>query len=234
MFGFDPVQMIIVIVSSVVGMLVSSRLKSKMGYYAQVPLKNGMTGADIANAMLRHYGIYDVEVLSTEGFLSDHYNPMNKTVNLSKDIFYGRSVAAAAVAAHECGHAVQHKEAYSMLQMRSQLVPIVNFSTTIQQFLPFAFMFAANSPLGSIVFLVMVIAFGLTALFSLVTLPVEFDASKRALVWLESTGTLRGEEGEGAKDALKWAAMTYVAAALSALAMFIYVAIRFLNARDRE
>lgn len=216
------------------GWWISSRLKSKFKHYSQEPLKNGQSGAEIANAMLSHYGVTDVKIVEGHGFLSDHYNPLNKTVSLSPDVYNGRNIAAAAVAAHECGHAVQHAEAYQMLKVRSTLVPVVQASSSIQQFLFLGFIFGgmASGVLGSWMMLALVITFGLTALFSLITLPVEFDASRRALVWLDDTGTTHGAEYDGAKDALWWAAMTYVAGALSALVMFLYFALQFLGSRD--
>jgi Zn-dependent membrane protease YugP len=219
---------------ALLGMFVQGRLKSKFQEYGSRPLSRGVSGAEVAHQMLRHYGVYDVQIVPGEGFLTDHYNPMTKTVSLSPEIYQGRSIMAAAVAAHECGHAVQHHVGYSMLQFRSAMVPVVQVATTIQQYLPFlAFGFAGflNSP---IVLLVMVLAFGATALFSTVTLPVEFDASRRALVWLDETGFARGAEYEGAKDALKWAALTYVVAALSSIAVFLFFLLRLLASRQEE
>ena len=182
--------------------------------------------------MLRYYGINDVQVVMGQGYLSDHYNPANKTVALSPDVYSGRSIASAAVAAHECGHAVQHAKAYSMLQLRSKLVPVVQFSANIQQFLFMGVMFGIGSAMGGTLMMILVFTFGATALFSLVTLPVEFDASNRALAWLDESGYLQGAEHDGAKDALWWAAMTYVAAALSSLIMFLYFLLRFLGSNN--
>ena len=224
-FGF----MIIGVIASLVGMFISSRLKSKFDKYSQQPLRNGMSGKDIAETMLRHYGIYDVKVQLAQGYLTDHYNPADKTVNLSEPVFNARSVAAAAVAAHECGHAVQHSVAYAPLTFRSAIVPFVNFSSRIQQYIfmaSLAVMYIAPS-MGKLMLGVTLVIFGITALFSLVTLPVEFDASKRALVWLETTNTTMPDELVGAKDALWWAAMTYVAAAMAALASFLYLLMAF-------
>jgi hypothetical protein len=207
----------------IIGFILSSVLKSKFNKYAQVPLTNGQSGAEVAATMLRHYRLDNVRITQVEGQLTDHYNPADRTVNLSYDVYHGRSVAAAAVAAHECGHAVQHATQYSFLQMRSSLVPVVNIAASLQQYL---FMFGIagigmfNNPIMLIIALV---AFGITALFSLVTLPVEFDASKRALAWLDDSGYARGQEYAGAKDALTWAAMTYVSAALAALVQFLYL-----------
>jgi uncharacterized protein len=186
-----------------------------------------LTGAEVAQKMLAHYGITDVQIVPGSGFLTDHYNPTNKTVTLSQGIYDGRSIAAAAVAAHECGHAVQHATAYSMLTMRSAMVPVVNIAASAQQFIWMAMIMIA-SPMMMFAAL---IAFGVTTAFSLITLPVEFDASRRALAWLDQTGTLQGEEYAGAKDALWWAAMTYVVAALSAAAQFLYILLRYMGNR---
>lgn len=218
-------------VFTVIGMIVSSRLKNKFAHYAQVPVRSGMSGSEIAEKMLAHYGIRDVQVVEGQGYLTDHYNPQTKTVALSPDVYHGRSVASAAVAAHECGHAVQHAQSYSMLMLRSRLVPVVQFSASIQQFLFMGviFGFGLGSNFGGTMMLILVATFGLTALFSLVTLPVEFDASNRALAWLDNTNTLPGTEHDGAKDALWWAAMTYVSQALGALVMFLYFLLSFLG-----
>ncbi len=216
---------------TLVGFLISSRLKSKFKKYSQVGLANNMSGAEIANAMLQHYNIHDVKITQGQGMLTDHYNPTSKVISLSPDVYSGRSVAAAAVAAHECGHAVQHAEAYSMLQMRSKLVPAVQFSSRIQQFLFMGFIFGSvmGPAFGNYMMIALTITFGVAALFSLVTLPVEFDASRRALAWLDTANITREAEYDGAKDALWWAAMTYVSAALSALVMFAYFALRLLG-----
>lgn len=218
-------------VFTVIGMIVSGRLKNKFAHYAQVPVRSGMSGNEIAQKMLSHYGIRDVQVVEGQGYLTDHYNPQTKTVALSPDVYHGRSVASAAVAAHECGHAVQHAQSYSMLMLRSKLVPVVQFSASIQQFLFMGviFGFGLGSNFGGTMMLILVATFGLTALFSLVTLPVEFDASNRALAWLDNTNTLPGTEHDGAKDALWWAAMTYVSQALGALVMFLYFLLSFLG-----
>lgn len=223
---------VISVVFTVIGMILSGTLQSKFHRYSQVPLPNGMSGAEVAQAMLRAYGIHDVRIVSVEGRLTDHYNPQDKTVNLSPEVYAGRSVAAAAVAAHECGHAVQHATAYSMLQMRSRLVPVVQIAASIQQYL-FMFGLVGFALLENpVVMMVVLAAFGATCLFSLITLPVEFDASRRALAWLDQSGIARGAEYEGAKDALFWAAMTYVAAALAALLQFLYLLLRFLASRE--
>jgi uncharacterized protein len=215
------------ILATVIGGLISSRLKSKFEQYSQVGLRNGMSGREIAEAMLRHYGIYDVKVQLSEGFLSDHYNPTDKTVNLSETVYNGRSVAAAAVSAHECGHAVQHATSYAALGFRSAIVPVVNISSKMQQFLLMGSMLLISSAFGKTMMLITLICFGVTTLFSLVTLPVEFDASNRALKWLESTNITTPDEQVGAKDALWWAAMTYVAAAMAALMSFIYILMQY-------
>lgn len=213
---------------SIIGFIVSARLQSKFKHYSQIRIRSGLTGKEIAEAMLRHYGINDVQVVSTQGMLTDHYNPATKTVALSEAVYATNSIAAAAVAAHECGHAVQHATAYSMLKLRSTLVPIVNFSAMTQQWLLIgSFMLINTFPQ---LLLITAIVFGVTALFSLITLPVEFDASRRALVWLGESGMTRGEEYAGAKDALWWAAMTYVVAAISALVMVVYLLLRYLGA----
>ena len=210
-------------IATMVGMFISNRLKSKFEFYSQQGLRNGMSGKDVAEMMLRHYGIYDVKVQLAQGFLTDHYNPLDKTVNLSEPVYNARSISSAAVAAHECGHAVQHAEAYAPLKLRSAIVPIVKVSSGLQQFIFLASMLTIGSALGKTLLLITLIIFGITALFSLVTLPVEFDASKRALTWLETTNTTTPDELVGAKDALWWAAMTYVASAMAALASFLYL-----------
>ncbi|RMF24166.1 MAG: zinc metallopeptidase [Bacteroidetes bacterium] len=210
---------------SVVGMLISSRLKSKFKKYGQMPLRSGMSGREVAEAMLQHFNIHDVKIVQGQGMLTDHYNPLTKTVSLSPAVYQGRSVAAAAVAAHECGHAVQHAQAYAWLQLRSTLVPVVNFAAMAQQYLLLAAFLLLNS--FPQLMLVTIIAFAITTAFAFVTLPVEFDASRRALVWLNSSGIAQGREYDGAKDALWWAAMTYVSAALSSLVMLLYLILRY-------
>ena len=215
-------------VFSVIGFIVSARLKSKFNHYSKIRIRSGLTGKEIAEAMLRHYGVNDVQVIATQGMLTDHYNPATKTVALSEAVYATNSIAAAAVAAHECGHAVQHATAYSMLKLRSTLVPIVNFSAMTQQWLLIgSFMLINTVPQ---LLLITAVVFGITALFSFITLPVEFDASRRALVWLNESGMTRGEEYDGAKDALWWAAMTYVVAAISALVMVVYLVLRYAGA----
>ena len=225
---FDMGYIAIIVVFTVIGFIISSRLKGKFNKYSKIGIRNGMSGAEVAQTMLRHYGIHDVKIVSGKGFLSDHYNPLTKTVSLSPNVYSGRSIAAAAVAAHECGHAVQHATAYSMLMFRSRLVPIVQISTRAQQFLFMAFLFGIGAGIGgNTLLLLLVVTFGVTALFSLVTLPVEFDASRRALNWLDQSGVTHGAEYDGAKDALWWAAMTYVSNALASLVVFLYFLLQF-------
>ena len=216
-----------------VGMAVSGRLKSKFKEYSEIPLREGLSGKEVAERMLRENGIYDVKVTSAQGFLSDHYNPADKTVNLSPDVYAGNSIAAAAVAAHECGHAVQHATAYSMLQMRSKLVPIVQVSSTLAQWVIFAGIgFMGFGGGNQTILLIGIILFAFSTIFSLVTLPVEYDASARALKWMDATGLTSRNEHDKAKDALKWAARTYVVAAIASVANLIYFVMIFLNLRD--
>jgi len=228
--GDYMIYMILTAVMSGIGMLVSARLKSKFNHYSQIPLSNGMTGGDVAKAMLRHYGIHDVQVVPVSGMLTDHYNPANKTVNLSEGVFALNSVAAAAVAAHECGHAVQHATSYAWLQMRSKIVPVVNIAAGMQQWLFMIALGAFGTSSNPTILLVTIAAFMVTLAFSLITLPVEFDASNRAMAYLDESGFARGAEQAGAKDALWWAAMTYVAAALAALVSVVFLVLKFLAA----
>ena len=217
-----------------VGMIVSNRLKSKFAEYSQVGLRNGLSGREIAEKMLHDNAIHDVRVLSTPGELTDHYNPANKTVNLSPDVYSGRSVSAAAVEAHECGHAVQHATAYSMLQLRSTIVPLVNISSQVSQWVILAglgLMFGRSNPT---ILLIGIVLFAITTLFTLITLPVEYDASNRALAWLEKNGMTTPAERDKAADALKWAARTYLVAAISSVATLLYYILLFLNAKDRD
>lgn len=209
---------------------VQSNLQSKFDKYSRMALSNGMTGREIAEKMLRDNGIYDVRVTSTPGMLTDHYNPANKTVNLSEGVYNTCSVAAAAVAAHECGHAVQHARAYAPLQMRSALVPVVQFSSSIVQWVLLAGMFMINT--FPQLLLIGIFLFAMTTLFSFITLPVEIDASRRALVWLSSAGVTNSSNHRQAQDALKSAAYTYVVAALSSLATLVYYIMIFTNRRD--
>jgi len=221
---------IIIILVMGLSWLVQARLKSKFTQYSKVPLRSGMSGREVAAAMLRHYDVDGVRIESVPGKLTDHYNPMNRTVNLSPEVYNGRSVAAAAVAAHECGHAVQHATAYSWLQMRSALVPIVSFSSRIVQWILLAgILFVQTFPQ---LLLVGIVLFALTTLFAFITLPVEFDASRRALAWLDETGTAMGEEHAQAQDALRWAARTYVVAAIGSLATLLYYVMIFMGRRE--
>ncbi|HYO21194.1 MAG TPA: zinc metallopeptidase [Flavisolibacter sp.] len=216
-----------------ISMLVSAILKSRFTAYGKIPLAARLTGKEIAEKMLRENGIYDVKVVSVQGFLSDHYNPANKTINLSPDVYNSYSVSAAAVAAHETGHAVQHATAYAWLNLRSRLVPAVQFSSAIVNWVLLIGVFMASSG-NSTLLLVGIILFAATVIFSLVTLPVEFDASRRALAWLQHTNVTNAQEYPKAKDALKWAAMTYVVAALAAVATLVQYVLIFLGSRDRE
>lgn len=209
--------------------LASSRLKSKFEKYSKLQLRNGMSGAEIAEKMLADHGITDVKVISTPGSLTDHYNPANKTVNLSDVVYNERNAAAAAVAAHEVGHAVQHAQAYSWLTMRSKLVPIVSLSSKVVQWILLAGIMLINVFPGLL--LIGIAIFAATTLFSLVTLPVEYDASNRALAWLENKNMLTREEHAGAKDALKWAARTYLVAAIGSIGTLLYYVMIYMNRR---
>jgi uncharacterized protein len=214
---------------------VSSRLKSKFKKYSQIPLTANLTGRQVAEAMLKDHGIFDVQVVSVPGQLTDHYNPANKTVNLSPDVYGGRSAAAVAVAAHECGHAVQHATAYSMLEFRSAMVPVQNISGKILNIVVLLAIFGGgmvmNMGYASLGMIVVGCYFILTT-FSIVTLPVEFDASKRALAWISKRGVVTSSEYDMSKDALKWAAMTYVVAALASLVTLLYYITIFFGNRD--
>ena len=220
----------------IIGMIVSSRLKNKFRKYSQAHLTKDLTGAEIAKLMLADHGLHQVQVISVEGQLSDHYNPANKTVNLSQEVYHGRNAAAAAVASHECGHAVQHAKAYSMLELRSAMVPIQNVSAKVINMIFMFMMFGAFLGGGLLswntALLVIIACYGIFTLFAFITLPVEFDASKRALAWVESRGIVTTKEHEMAKDALKWAAMTYVVAAVGALTTLLYYVMMFLGSRD--
>lgn len=229
MMGYYLIAGLIFIVS----MYVSNKLKSKFKHYSKVHLQNGMNGKEIAEKMLHDNGIYDVKVISTPGKLTDHYNPANKTINLSESVYTQRNAAAAAVAAHECGHAIQHATAYNWLQMRSQLVPVVSIASRFSQWVIFGgLMLMATTAMGSTVLLIGIIMFGMGTLFSFVTLPVEYDASKRALVWLEQENMLNAQEHEAAEDSLKWAARTYVVAAVGSLATLLYFLSIYMGGRD--
>ncbi|HMP91960.1 MAG TPA: zinc metallopeptidase [Phnomibacter sp.] len=213
-----------------ISMLVSLTLRSKFATYSKIPLTSGLSGREVAEKMLRDNGIYDVQVVSVAGMLTDHYNPMKKTVNLSDDVYNGRSVAAAAVAAHECGHAVQHATAYPWLNMRSQLVPVVQISSSLVQWVLLAGIVLINT--FPMLLLAGIVLFGLTTLFSVVTLPVEVDASKRALAWLQTNNVTAGRQQEQAKDALKWAAMTYVVAAVASIVTLVQYILIYNNRRQ--
>lgn len=221
---------IIFIGIAIVSFIVQSSLKSKFDKYSKVLLYNGMTGREVAEKMLRDNGIYDVRVISTPGMLTDHFNPTNKTVNLSEGVYSSCSVAAAAVAAHECGHAVQHARAYAPLQMRSALVPVVQFSSSIMSWILLAGILLINS--FPQLLLIGICLFAMTTLFSFITLPVEIDASRRALVWLNSAGITNASNHGMAKDALKSAAYTYVVAALGSLATLVYYIMIYIGRRE--
>ena len=216
-----------------VSMLVSFILKRRFATFSKIPLSARLTGKEVAEKMLQENGIFDVKVVSVEGFLSDHYNPMNKTINLSPEVYNNYSVAAAAIAAHETGHAVQHATAYSWLALRSKLVPAVQFSSTLVNWVLLIGVIMASSG-NSTLLLVGIVLFALTVLFSLVTLPVEFDASRRALAWLQTTNVTTPSEYPKAKNALTWAAMTYVVAALAAVVTLVQYILIYMGGRDRE
>jgi Zn-dependent membrane protease YugP len=216
-----------------VGWMVSSRLKSKFKKYSQVHLTRDLTGAEVARLMLADNGIHDVKVTSVEGELTDHYDPATKIVNLSEGVYQGRNAAAAAVASHECGHAVQHANAYGMLQLRTALVPIQNISARVMNFIFMAFIFGGfflhNALPWNTALLVIIVCYSVFALFALITLPVEFDASRRALAWVKERNIVTPGEYDMAQDALKWAAMTYVVAAIGAITVLIYYIMMFLG-----
>jgi hypothetical protein len=217
-------------VTALVSWLIQWSLKSKFKKYSKIPIPNGMTGRDVAEKMLRDSGIYDVKITCTSGHLTDHYNPMNKTVNLSEDVYHANSVAAAAIAAHECGHAIQHATAYAPLKMRSSLVPVVSFASNwVQWVLLAGIIFMQSFPQ---LLLIGIVLFGMTTLFSFITLPVEINASQRALAWLSNAGITNYSTHEPAKDALKTAAYTYVVAALGSLATLIYYIMVYMGRRD--
>ena len=232
--GFS--YMIIIGAIALFSWMVSARLKSKFAQYSKISLRNGMSGAEIAEKMLQDNGIYDVKVISTPGQLTDHYNPMDKTVNLSEAVYNQRNAAAAAVASHECGHAVQHAQAYQWLTMRSKMVPIVNVSSTMSQWLIMGGLILGIASKGTSIGLYVAVAglvlMAIATAFSFITLPVEYDASNRALAWLKNKNMLSQEEYAGAEDSLKWAARTYVVAALGALASLLYWAFQILGRRE--
>jgi Zn-dependent membrane protease YugP len=229
MLGFSLPAMILMGGIMLASWLVSSRLKNKFEKYSKLHLRNGMSGQEIAEKMLADHGIRDVKVISVAGQLTDHYNPTDKTVNLSEAVYNQRNAAAAAVAAHECGHAVQHAAAYSWLTMRSSLVPVVNIASSYMQWILLGGILMVNT--FPQLLLIGIVIFAATTLFSIVTLPVEYDASNRALAWLENKRMLSQEEQAGAKDALKWAARTYVVAALGSIATLLYYISIYMNRR---
>jgi len=223
---------IIVGIIGLVSMLVSNKLKSKFKHYSKVHLRNGMSGAEIAEKMLRDNGITDVKVISVKGMLTDHYNPSNKTVNLSEGVYNQRNAAAAAVAAHEVGHAVQHATAYSWLTMRSKLVPMVNVASKMSMWVIMGGVaLMASTAIGGTVAIVGLALYSVGTIFSFITLPVEYDASNRALAWLKAENVVTPEEYAGSEDALKWAARTYVVAAVGSLATLVYFALQILGSR---
>ena len=228
--------LVIIVVFAIVSFAVNRRLKNKFKKYSLQPLTSGLSGREVAEKMLADNGIYDVQVTCVQGHLTDHYNPSSKTVNLSEQVYHGRSIAAAAVAAHECGHAVQHATEYGMLQLRTALVPLQAISGKIMNIIFMMMIFGGAFLYQTfpydIVLLVIIAAYGVFTLFAFVTLPVEFDASNRALAWIDAKGIVSSQEHEGAKDALKWAAMTYVVAAIASLVTLLYYIMAFLGARD--
>lgn len=230
MIGYYLVLAVFGIVSSIV----SSTLKRKFKQYSKVTLRNGLSGKEIAEQMLSDHGIRDVKVVSTPGMLTDHYNPKTKTVNLSEGVYAQRNASAAAVAAHECGHAVQHNIGYEWLQMRSTLVPMVSVASNFSMCMIFGGLFMAQgTAFGQTIAMLGVVLFGMGTLFSFITLPVEYDASNRAIVWLKRKNMVSQQELAGAEDALKWAARTYVVAALGSLATLLYFVLRIMgNSRD--
>jgi Zn-dependent membrane protease YugP len=231
MYMHNGTYWIIFIVFMLLSWIVSARLKSKFKKYSREPLSGGMTGRDVAEKMLRDNGITDVTVLSVQGQLSDHYNPLKKTINLSREVYSGASVAAAAVAAHETGHALQHAQSYAWLNMRSKIAPVVSFASNWIQWVLIAGLVLINS--RPEILLIGIVLFALTTLFSIITLPVEINASKRALAWLSDAGITSAGTQDNARDALKWAAYTYVIAALGSLASLIYYIMIFLGGRNR-
>jgi Zn-dependent membrane protease YugP len=234
MIGMGSIVIFVVFLAA--SLIVSWQLKSRFKKYSQIPVNNGMSGRDVAEKMLRDNGISDVRVISVKGQLTDHYNPEEKTVNLSEDVFFGKNVSAAAVAAHECGHAVQHAHEYAPLKLRTALVPLQNISAKILNFI-FIAMFFGMFFIGGIftpntALILFIICYGVFTLFAFITLPVEVDASRRALTWLTNSGVTNYSNHDQAKDALKWAAYTYLVAALSSLAMLIYYIMLFTGRRD--
>ncbi|MES2616471.1 MAG: zinc metallopeptidase [Bacteroidota bacterium] len=234
MIGFLLIGLVVMVIS----LVVSSKLKRKFKQYSQISLRNNMSGAEIAARMLSDHGISDVKITHVDGELTDHYNPLTKTVNLSSAVYSQRNAAAAAVAAHECGHAVQHAEAYAWLGLRSKLVPLVNISSTIMSFanmimlMTGGFLLFSGNALGMTLLMILIVANIFITLFAMITLPVEIDASRRALAWMQEKGIVTQGEYDGSKDALKWAALTYVVSALGALANLLYFISIFLRRND--
>jgi Zn-dependent membrane protease YugP len=228
--GFSPLYLIIIGATFLASVSISGMLKRRFAEYSQIPLS--MTGGQIAEEMLRQNGLTGVQVISVSGQLTDHYDPLKKTVNLSESVYHVNSVAAAAVAAHECGHALQHQQAYVWLDFRSKMVPAVQFSSKILNFIMIAGLLGIGLMQSSTLLWIWVGLFGVTTVFSIVTLPVEFDASRRALLWLEGSGIAASMEHEKAKKALFWAAMTYVAAAVGSVAQLLYFLMMALGRRD--
>ena len=226
---FDGTGLLIFAVFAIASWAVGARLKSKFKQYSQTPLRSGISGAEAAAKMLQDNGISDVRIVSTGGRLTDHYNPADKTVNLSQEVYSGRNAAAVAVATHECGHAVQHSNAYGMLKFRSAMVPVLNVSSRYLTWVILIGIFMMNTT--PIPLLLGIGLFALTTLFAFITLPVEFDASKRALAWMDNQRVVTSQEHSMAKDALKWAAMTYVVAAMASLAQLLYLISIFMSGR---
>ncbi|MCR4738449.1 MAG: zinc metallopeptidase [Bacteroidales bacterium] len=229
-----PLYVIIFIVLMFFSLIVSRTLNKRIETYSKIGLSSGLTGREVAEKMLHDHGIYDVQVISTPGRLTDHYNPADKTVNLSENVYSGHDIAAAAVAAHECGHAVQHATAYQWLNMRSKMVPMVQFGSKWSQWILLAgiVLISISTVIGTPILFIGIVLFALTTIFSIITLPVEYNASERAIAWLDETGITTGEETTKAKDALKWAARTYLIAALSSLATLLYYIAIFMGRRD--
>lgn len=225
---------IIFIVLMFFSLIVSRTLNKRIETYSKIGLSSGLTGREVAEKMLHDHGIYDVQVISTPGRLTDHYNPADKTVNLSENVYSGHDIAAAAVAAHECGHAVQHATAYQWLNMRSKMVPMVQFGSKWSQWILLAgiVLISISTVIGTPILFIGIVLFALTTIFSIITLPVEYNASERAIAWLDETGITTGEETTKAKDALKWAARTYLITALSSLATLLYYIAIFMGRRD--
>jgi Zn-dependent membrane protease YugP len=232
------IYLLIGFVTILASMWVSHRLKQKFAFYSKIRLQNNMSGAEIAARMLADHGITDVRITHVQGQMTDYYHPLNKTVNLSESVYHERNAAAAAVAAHECGHAVQHAEAYAWLGLRSKMAPLVNVSSSIMSIANMimlcggAFLLFNGNSAGISILLVLIVANVVLTGFALITLPVEFDASNRALAWMKNNNIVAGNEYDGAKDSLKWAAMTYVIAAIGALANLLYFISLFLGRRN--